>query len=157
MTIKPRNFVIGYMLVSALVTGYIFVSSGASGLGLGVMAFIAFMALLTIIGVMWLGSQENTDAHAEKSRATSAWKEREQRVNAARQALVVVADGGEVASSTPTTQKPVAKPRLRVRQPAPTKVANNTVFWAQICAFFYQFPILHAVMCVRHCTSSFYR
>jgi hypothetical protein len=103
MTIKPRNFVIGYMLVSALVTGYIFVSSGASGLGLGVMAFIAFMALLTIIGVMWLGSQENTDAHAEKSRATSAWKEREQRVNAARQALVVVADGGEVALASGTS------------------------------------------------------
>jgi hypothetical protein len=103
MTIKPRNFVIGYMLVSALVTGYIFVSSGASGLGLGVMAFIAFMALLTIIGVMWLGSQENTDAHAEHSRATSAWKEREQRVNAARQALVVVADGGEVALASGTS------------------------------------------------------
>jgi hypothetical protein len=103
MTIKPRTFTIGYLIVSAVVTGYIFVSSGESGLGLGVMAFIAFMALLTIIGVMWLGSQENSEVHGEQSRATSAWKEREQRVNAARQALVVVADGGEVALASGTS------------------------------------------------------
>jgi hypothetical protein len=91
------------LIAIAVVLGLVFFTPEIALAG-GTLMLVALAAILTVVGVMYVGSKEDLNAHDEESRATNVWKERAERVNAARNGLVVVADTGSseaVASNAP--------------------------------------------------------
>lgn len=66
------------------------------GLSFGVMMVIAISAIVIVSMVVRVGTREKLEQkdHVDHSRASEIWQERAKRVDAARQSLVVVAEGG---------------------------------------------------------------
>jgi hypothetical protein len=70
------------------------------GISLAVLILIIVGAFAVVAVVLWIGTRDVLGPDIESPKSTQIWKERANRVESARQGLVVVAEGGAASGGS---------------------------------------------------------